>query len=236
MTRLVLITPARNEASHIERTAAAVAAQTRRPDRWLVVDDGSSDETPACWAASKPSCRSWRCSARRSRASRRLATGWPWPPRRERSTGPRSGPGRMTSPTSASSTATSSFLPTTSSGCWPASRSGLVSVSPAGTCSSPVRAAGSPPASRPTTCGALKLYSSGCLEEIGGVEERLGWDTIDETYARMRGSETRSFDDLVARHHRPVATADGALRGRARHGECAYIAALRARVGCCCAR
>ncbi len=47
MSRLVLITPARNEASHIERTAAAVAAQTRRPDRWLVVDDGSTDATPA---------------------------------------------------------------------------------------------------------------------------------------------------------------------------------------------
>jgi hypothetical protein len=28
----------------------------------------------------------------------------------------------------------------------------------------------------------------------------------------------------VGRHHRPVATASGALRGRARHGRCAWIA------------
>ena len=41
--------------------------------------------------------------------------------------------------------------------------------------------------------GALKCYSRECFDAIGGVQERLGWDTIDETYARMRGFETRSF-------------------------------------------
>jgi glycosyltransferase involved in cell wall biosynthesis len=71
--------------------------------------------------------------------------------------------------------------------------------------------------------GALKLYSRACFQSIGGIQERLGWDTIDETYARMGGFATRSYRDIVAIHHRPVATADGALRGRARHGECAWI-------------
>jgi hypothetical protein len=69
----------------------------------------------------------------------------------------------------------------------------------------------------------VKLFRRECLEAIGGIPERLAWDTIDETYARMRGYETRSFDDLVARHHRPWGSADGRLRGRARHGECAWI-------------
>ena len=68
-----------------------------------------------------------------------------------------------------------------------------------------------------------EVYSRECFEAIGGIDERLGWDTIDETYARLRGFTTRSFDGLVARHHRPVGTADGTLRGRARHGQCAYI-------------
>jgi poly-beta-1,6-N-acetyl-D-glucosamine synthase len=72
--------------------------------------------------------------------------------------------------------------------------------------------------------GALKCYSRDCFTAIGGVQERLGWDTIDETYARMRGFRTQSFPDLVSIHHRPLASADGALRGHARHGECAYIA------------
>jgi biofilm PGA synthesis N-glycosyltransferase PgaC len=71
--------------------------------------------------------------------------------------------------------------------------------------------------------GAVKLFRRQCLEEIGGIPERLAWDTIDETYARMRGWGTRSFDDLVARHNRPWGSADGQLRGRARHGECAWI-------------
>jgi hypothetical protein len=71
--------------------------------------------------------------------------------------------------------------------------------------------------------GALKLYARTCFERIGGVEERLGWDTIDEVYARMAGFETSSIAGLEARHHRPVATRGGALRGRARLGRCAYI-------------
>ena len=40
----------------------------------------------------------------------------------------------------------------------------------------------------------------------------------------MRGFSVWSFTDLVSIHHRPLGSADGTLRGRARHGECAYIA------------
>lgn len=42
----VLITAARNEGTLIEHTLAAVVAQTLRPVRWVVVDDGSTDTTP----------------------------------------------------------------------------------------------------------------------------------------------------------------------------------------------
>lgn len=41
----VLITPARNEAAHIERTIKSVIAQTVRPIKWVIVNDGSTDET-----------------------------------------------------------------------------------------------------------------------------------------------------------------------------------------------
>jgi poly-beta-1,6-N-acetyl-D-glucosamine synthase len=71
--------------------------------------------------------------------------------------------------------------------------------------------------------GGLKCYSRECLEAIGGVQERLAWDAIDEIYARMRGYRTRTLVELLARHHRPTASADGLLRGRARHGRCAHI-------------
>jgi poly-beta-1,6-N-acetyl-D-glucosamine synthase len=71
--------------------------------------------------------------------------------------------------------------------------------------------------------GALKLYRRECFEAIGGVQECLGWDGIDETYARMRGYRTISFDDLVARHHRACGTVDGALQGRVRGGQTHYV-------------
>lgn len=41
----VLITPARNEEAHIERTARSVVGQTIRPLRWVIVSDGSTDRT-----------------------------------------------------------------------------------------------------------------------------------------------------------------------------------------------
>jgi poly-beta-1,6-N-acetyl-D-glucosamine synthase len=41
----LLITPARNEEAFIELTIESVLGQTRRPVRWLVVSDGSTDRT-----------------------------------------------------------------------------------------------------------------------------------------------------------------------------------------------
>src|SRR5947207_4100668 len=42
----VLVTPARNEELHIEKTIQSVISQTVLPLRWVIVDDGSSDGTP----------------------------------------------------------------------------------------------------------------------------------------------------------------------------------------------
>jgi poly-beta-1,6-N-acetyl-D-glucosamine synthase len=46
-TPYILVTPARNEAAFIRHTLDSVAAQTVRPVRWVVVDDGSTDATAA---------------------------------------------------------------------------------------------------------------------------------------------------------------------------------------------
>jgi glycosyltransferase involved in cell wall biosynthesis len=43
--RYVLITPARNEAAFIEKTLNSVVVQTLLPQRWIIVDDGSTDRT-----------------------------------------------------------------------------------------------------------------------------------------------------------------------------------------------
>ena len=44
--RYLLITPCRDEADFLRITIDSVAAQTVTPAKWLIVDDGSTDETP----------------------------------------------------------------------------------------------------------------------------------------------------------------------------------------------
>ena len=43
--KYVLITPARNEERFIAKTLESVVAQTLPPERWVIVDDGSTDKT-----------------------------------------------------------------------------------------------------------------------------------------------------------------------------------------------
>jgi glycosyltransferase involved in cell wall biosynthesis len=45
MLRYALVTPARNEATYIEKTIQSVVAQSVRPVRWVIVSDGSTDAT-----------------------------------------------------------------------------------------------------------------------------------------------------------------------------------------------
>jgi glycosyltransferase involved in cell wall biosynthesis len=43
--KYVLITPARNEQAYIEQTIRSVIAQTVKPEKWIIVSDGSTDRT-----------------------------------------------------------------------------------------------------------------------------------------------------------------------------------------------
>ena len=45
MTSYVIVTPAFNEADYIGKTINSVLGQTIRPLIWLIVDDGSEDDT-----------------------------------------------------------------------------------------------------------------------------------------------------------------------------------------------
>ena len=72
--------------------------------------------------------------------------------------------------------------------------------------------------------GSTKFYRRGCFEQVFPLPFRLGWDTSDEVSARMHGWRTQSFSmpggDPI--HLRPTATRDGALLGRRRDGRAAY--------------
>lgn len=45
--RYLLVSPCRDEAQYLRRTLDSVAAQSVQPAAWVVVDDGSTDDTPA---------------------------------------------------------------------------------------------------------------------------------------------------------------------------------------------
>ncbi|HLH75389.1 MAG TPA: glycosyltransferase family A protein [Candidatus Binataceae bacterium] len=74
------------------------------------------------------------------------------------------------------------------------------------------------------TRGATKFYSRRCFEAIGGLEAGLGWDTVDEARAWMKGFTTRTFLHVQARHHRPCGGARGFARLRLAQGVAAYNA------------
>ena len=197
MAELLLITPARDEAAHLERTIRAVAAQTQRPDLWLIVDDGSTDATPGDprpgRRANCPSCGSCRHPQHTAANPDRLAVAaearafnWALD---SLDLDDYTHVGKLDAdielPAEYFERLIDGFerepqLGIAGGGLLERGRNGwqLTKVP-----DYHVR-------------GALKLYSRECFAAIGGIEERLGWDTIDETYARMNGFTTRSLNEV----------------------------------------
>jgi biofilm PGA synthesis N-glycosyltransferase PgaC len=225
--RILIVSPVRNEGSHIERVVRAVAAQTLPPARWIVRDDRSTDDTLAILRrleaevpfldvveAGPPDLSQTR--DRLALAAELVAFNAGL-----EAAGDRSGythvmklDGDIELPPDHFERLMERFAADPRlglAGCVldePQADGGMKRITIAPT----------------HVHGAVKCFTAECFGAIGGLEPRLGWDTIDETYARMRGFRTASYSDLVGIHHRPLGSADGTLRGHARHGECAYIA------------
>jgi poly-beta-1,6-N-acetyl-D-glucosamine synthase len=225
--RLLLISPVRNEERYLRRTADAVALQSRPPDLWLLVDDGSTDGTPEILTS-----LAQRIGFLRALRMSEQPTGRAVPDRLAVAAEARAFNRGLGSVDWRSFTHIAKLDGDTELPPYYFERllerfardpglglAGGLYADPDG---DGWKVVGIPCESH--VPGTLKCYSRTCFEAIGGVQERLGWDTIDETYARMRGYRTRAFPDLIAHHHRPRGSADGTLRGRARHGQCAYIA------------
>lgn len=228
--RLLLISPVRNEEAYLELIANAVAAQTRPPDLWIVVDDGSTDRTPQILEELLPRIDFLRvldtsklpkigavpdrlATAAEARAFNLGLNSVTW----EDFTHIAKLDGDTELPSDYFERVLGEFERDPQLGL----AGGVYAdpdPNPEGT---GWKVIGIP--SEHHVPGTLKCYSRSCLQAVGGMQERLGWDTIDETYARLRGYRTRAYPDLIAHHHRPWGSADGTLRGRARHGECAYI-------------
>ncbi len=71
--------------------------------------------------------------------------------------------------------------------------------------------------------GGTKVYRRECFNDIGGMVEYLGWDLIDEVRAQMNGWQTRNFPDINIVHRRQMGSTGGIRKGKIRHGISAYI-------------
>jgi hypothetical protein len=225
--QLLIITPVRNEAEHVERVAGGLAAQSRRPDLWLVVDDGSDDETPRILERlsteldfmrvvrtppefTQPAADRLAVAAAPRAFNFGLGTIDPGELARFTHLGKLDGDVELSPDYFATVLAEFDRNP----------RLGVAG----GVVLERHESEWQETASAPEHVrGALKLYSRECFGAIGGVWERLGWDGVDEVTARMHGFETRSFPAARALHHRHTGSADGRLRGHVRWGEAHWI-------------
>jgi len=71
--------------------------------------------------------------------------------------------------------------------------------------------------------GATKIYKKECWEEIGGLVRTPGWDTLDEVKANMLGWETKTFKDLPIMHYRYTGHAYGVWADSVKNGMGSYI-------------
>jgi hypothetical protein len=215
----VLISPCRDEAAYMRRTLDSVAAQTVPPALWIVVDDGSKDQTPqilAEYAAKLPYLRIVRREDRGVRAV---------------------GPGVIEAFYAGLDTIDlSKFsylckldldldLP-------PRYFQILIERMEAdprlGTCSGkpyfPDSGTGrlvSEGCGDETSVGMTKFYRTECFQQIGGFVRQVMWDGIDNHRCRMLGWKAASWDepDLRFTHLRPMGSSHkGILTGRKRHG------------------
>ena len=216
----VLISPARNEEAFLENTIKSVVAQTILPLRWVIVSDGSTDQTEAI--------------------ATRYAERYPWitvvtrPPRRIRDFA-----GKVSAFNAgfdmikhldfdivASLDADLSFVPD-----YFEFLLGKFGSDPQ------LGVAGCPFSEEGVTydysfssvehvSGACQMFRRECFQQIGGYVPLKGGgiDVVAVLMARMKGWRTRTFPERVCVHHRPMGSANDATKFAANYkmGQRAY--------------
>jgi biofilm PGA synthesis N-glycosyltransferase PgaC len=203
--KYVLITPAHNEEAFIEKTLESVCAQTKRPERWVIVDDGSTDATAEIIQNYTNRLR-WIELVRRPRRQGRdfAAKVYAFNAGFERVASLQfDAIGNLDADVSFGPEHFEFLLqkladdPTLGITGTAYDQEGFDSTRDSFEGESSVH-------------GACQLFRYECFREIGGyVPNRAGGiDWIAVTTARMKGWRTRNFPERRFRHHRPMGTAE----------------------------
>jgi hypothetical protein len=78
-----------------------------------------------------------------------------------------------------------------------------------------------------TVHGAIKSYRRSCLVDIGGLEQAMGWDGIDEYGARARGWHVHVLGELHVLHYKQRGSAQPWRQARLEEGRGAYYMGYR---------
>jgi biofilm PGA synthesis N-glycosyltransferase PgaC len=217
-----VITPVKDEAEHFGRTAEALIASTHRPMQWVVVDDGSSDRTFAI-ASEYAEKYDW-ITAVRSRGGGRRERGAPIVRAFNQGlTRLDKRPdfvvkldGDLFFPPHYFAWVAATFKVDSRAGIV----GGIVFVNQGGEWVYDR-------VSRKTVHGAIKSYRYGCLDDIGGLHESMGWDGIDEFGARARGWRVHVLSEVNVLHYKTRGSAQPWLRARWEEGRGAHYMGYR---------
>ena len=70
--------------------------------------------------------------------------------------------------------------------------------------------------------GAIKAYRKKCFTSIGGLVQSMGWDTVDEHNARYLGWKVCVIDSLKVEHHRKTNYEFGFFNAAYKNGKMLY--------------
>lgn len=213
----IVVTPVRNEAQYIEATINSVVTQTRAPCEWIVVNDGSTDETASIvetYAKVYPWLKLINRDRRGQGQDRQRGKGvidafyYGY----ERRTGDAHGFVVKLDGDVSFEPEYFEFLLTEFSA---NPHLGIAGGSLYERIDGKTWTLRSAP---DHVRGPIKMYRRTCFEAIGGLEGVLGWDGIDEWAALAKGWEVRSFDEMHVFHHRATGAATGKLRSKLEQG------------------
>jgi poly-beta-1,6-N-acetyl-D-glucosamine synthase len=215
--RIALLTPLRDEEDYIEAMIVSIVNQQIRPAKWLIVDDGSTDETPAIV---KAYCQQF--------AFIELLE---LPPRSERNPG---GEGAIAHALQSLNLSQYDYLARFDADLLfeedyfgrilaEFDKDPRLGIAGGGLYIDRNKNLVLERVPEYHVRGAVKMYRRECFEQLCGLGTDIGWDTIDEVYAWSRGWRTRSFFDIRVIHRRPTGESLHASRIYRERGRAEYL-------------
>lgn len=214
----LVISPCRNEADYMRRTLDAMVAQTAPPTLWVIVDDGSTDETPQILTEFAARHDWIRVVQKPDRGHRAVGPGvieaFYFGLETVSDLGAYAHIGKLDLDLDLPPRYFETLLDRMEADPRIGTCSGKPYVMRGGKLVSERR-------SDDMSAGMTKLWRRTCFEAIGGVVREVMWDAIDCHKARQLGWKAISWDepDLRFEHLRPMGSSQTSIyTGRRRHG------------------